>query len=308
MENPSENVQSNRHFTIGACAGNLMMECFIASRTFSGTARDLPAFTEEHLHSSYELLICRQGSGFQFVDGIGHRYEDDSVFVFAPFVKHANISDRSSPEQRYSIRFELPADQPANLAADPRMTAALQQLSREGCFFFRADGQLLQLISMLSDTICSDIPNPELLLSGLLSAVFSHVFHALCLSCKASGEPHGDWMFRSDASQRKFLLDYYFDHLMYTAAGSDVKMEDICTQLHLSPSQLNRVLKETYGTTFKKKSIEVRLAYIRYYLQYSDLSVSEIARRTNFVSDSSFSLFFKQHTGLSPTQYRKQEE
>ena len=299
-------ADGGRHYTVRVSAGGLLFECFIASRTFSGTPEELPAFTEEHLHSSCELLICRQGSGFQFIDGRGHRYGSGTVFVFAPFVKHANIRDPGTPEIRYSIRFEFPDERQSDPPADPRLRAALARFREDGCFQFCAGAPLQYLVGVLAELLQSGAPDPGLLLGGLLSAVFSYVFSSLCESFQTQAAPGGDWTRCSDASQRKFLLDYYFDHLMYAAAGSEIRMDDICAQLHLSPSQLNRVLKETYGTSFKKKSIEVRLAYIKYYLKYSGLSVSEIAQRTNFLSDSGFSLFFKQHTGLSPTQYRRQ--
>jgi len=307
MDASVENTQRDRHFTIGAGVGNLLLECFLASRTFTESEDGDPAFTEEHLHSSYELLICRKGSGFQFVNGRAFRYADTSVFVFAPFVKHANICDPDTPSLRHSIRFEIPDDQTAAVRADAHMSAALQRLRQDGCFLFSADEPLQYLIGALAGVLQQNLPNPELLLSGLLSAIFSYVFYRLFLSCDADGGARCDWVLRNDSNQRKFLLDYYFDHLMYTAAGTEIRMDDICAQLHLSPSQLNRVLRDTYGTTFKQKGIEVRLAYIKYYLKYTRLSITEIAARTNFLSDSGFSLFFKKHTGLSPTQYRKNE-
>ncbi len=305
MPTPEKPTWDERYYTVTASAGNLLISCFLASRTFTNRPAQLemPDFTEEHIHSSYELLICRKGQGFQFINGHAYRYEPGSIFVMAPFIKHANISSGQG-EWRHSIRFELPQNR-GDLPA--YMEEALRQLKHDGCFRFSADDMMLSMLDALAKTVQRNEPHVELLLGGILSTIFSCVFYNLCWLCSKNGGGGGEAPLQEDPSRRKFLLDYYFDHLMYSDADDDVKMDDICRQLHLSPSQLNRVLKETYGTTFKKKSIEVRLAYIKYYLKYTTLTVSEIASRTKFASDSNFSLFFKQHTGLSPTQFRLTE-
>lgn len=305
MPTEEKPARDERYYTVMASAGSLMISCFLASRTFTGRRPelDMPDFTEEHIHSSYELLVCREGTGFQFINGHAFHYEPGNIFVTAPFVKHANIN--SGPgETRHSIRFELPSH---HGELPPYMDEALRYLKQNGSFRFSADEMLLNILDNLAQTMQRSGPHVELLLGGMLSTLFSFVFYNLCWLCSPGGGPGGDASLQEDPSRRKFLLDYYFDHLMYSDADDDVKMEDICRQLHLSPSQLNRVLKETYGTTFKKKSIEMRLAYIKYYLKYTELSISEIASRTKFATDSNFSLFFKQHTGLSPTQFRRAE-
>ena len=103
-----------------------------------------------------------------------------------------------------------------------------------------------------------------------------------------------------DTGRRKFLVDHYFDRVA-DSGEEQGRLKELCGQLHLSPSQLNRFLKETYGVTFKQRTVDVRLAKIKYYLRYTDLTSAEITQRMNFPSDSSFSLFFKQREGMTPT-------
>lgn len=295
------------YYTVSAVAGSCLLECFVAARAFRAAA-DAPqiAFTEEHYHSSYELLLCRSDTGFAFINGVGHRYEENTVFLLAPYVNHASISSREQLRGWYSVRFELLGPVRPQQPRDPVLERALEQLRREGFFSLRAEPELLSLADMLARAVRTTEPDAPLLLSGLLSAVFSWVFRAMRRSQGGDQGSRAAWS-ADGAARRRFLVDYYFDHLMYSGEDTEKKLEDLGRELHLSPSQLNRVLRETYGTSFQKRKIEVRLAYIRYYLKCSDLSVSEIARRTNFASDSSFSLFFKQHCGMSPTEYRRRE-
>ncbi len=304
------NTAQERFYTVHAIAANYLLECFIGSRSFCESAARI-TFTEEHHHSSYELIICHADSGFQFVNGIAHRYETNSMFLLAPYANHANISDceQNAPllYERYSIRFELRDALRAQLPASPCLDAAFARLKEAGFFHLPADASAISFADRIAETIHADQPYAETLLGGFLSALFAYVFRAMCLEEDARGDGKRVAPIANDATRRKFLIDYYFDHLMYGGSETEKSMDALCRRLHLSQSQLNRVMKETYGTSFKKREIEVRLAYIKYYLKYADLTVAEISERAGFISDSAFSAFFKQHCGVAPTEYRRAE-
>ena len=106
-----------------------------------------------------------------------------------------------------------------------------------------------------------------------------------------------------DHEARRRIIDSFFGQ----ALDGSARIEDLCEQVHISPSSLNRVIRELYGTSFKQKLIESRIAYIKYYLKYTDFSIRAVAEKTGFAEDNRLSLFFKQHAGQSPTQYRLQE-
>jgi len=281
--------------------GGLPVECFIASDQHIIKNRH---FSEEHSHASYELLICKSGSGYQFINDKGHRYNDNTVFVFAPFISHAHIADNDMDELRYSIKFEIPnlKEASSDLHIDPAVDIAIKFLSNEGYFQVAADKNLTLAIDILTEILKGDNSYRELLLSGTLSMILALVCREINISLGESDLNSIKSFSTGNINDRKFQIDYFFDQMI----NDNARMEDLCQQVHLSPSQLNRTIKELYGTTFKQKLIDVRIAYIKYFLKYSNLSISEIAEKTNFSSDNSFSLFFKKHCGMSPGQYRKQ--
>ena len=298
MEHPAEQTYSVR-----ASAGNLPIECFLAAHTFFAAEPTAhPAFSEDHVHACFELIFCKRGTGFQFIDGVGHPYADNSMFFITPFTTHAHISSAETSEIRYSVRFILPEGQELSSSCDPAVEYALKKLRQNGYFHFMAEDALLPIIDMIADTVRARPAFAELVLGGLLSALFSYVFREICLAFGEGFAPDRQ-LFAENTNTRKFLIDNFFDQLI----DSNARMEDLCSRVHLSASQLNRVIRELYGTTFKQRMIEVRLAYIKYFLKYSDLPVREIAQRTGFPEDSNLSLFFKQHCGVSPTQYRQTE-
>lgn len=44
---------------------------------------------------------------------------------------------------------------------------------------------------------------------------------------------------------------------------------------------------------------------IKSLLRNADLEIKEVARKAGFASQSSFSRFFRQQTGMSPSEYRR---
>ena len=199
-------------------------------------------------------------------------------------------------EEHYHASYELLLCQGG--AGD--LERALASLREAGCAHFPMDGRMTRLLDMLRE----DTPGRgELETGGLLAALFGRVLQVLCRSFGQGGSGAGQML--DDTGRRKFLVDHYFDRVA-DSGEEQGRLKELCGQLHLSPSQLNRFLKETYGVTFKQRTVDVRLAKIKYYLRYTDLTSAEIAQRMNFPSDSSFSLFFKQHEGMTPTAFRRQ--
>ena len=288
------------HVTASVLLGGCLLECFIAADALACPPREIQGFTEEHYHASYELLLCQGGAGFQFANGTAYGYQADTVFLFPPHVRHASLLNRGQRERRTSIRFLVhPRDRARNGGAGD-LERALASLREAGCAHFPMDGRMTRLLDMLRE----ETPGRgELETGGLLAALFGRVLQVLCRSFGQGGSGAGQML--DDTGRRKFLVDHYFDRVA-DSGEEQGRLKELCGQLHLSPSQLNRFLKETYGVTFKQRTVDVRLAKIKYYLRYTDLTSAEIAQRMNFPSDSSFSLFFKQHEGMTPTAFRRQ--
>ena len=291
-------------FTVRAYAGDLPVECFLSARGFlEDRSLVRPSFSEDHVHASYELLLCRKGSGYQFIEGIAHTYVNETFFLLAPFVTHAHIASPGSAEVRCSIRFILPEGAAFSGRCEPALSAALERLRREQYAQLPASRQIIALADLLTEAVCSAESTALLVLGGLLSSLFSSVFAELSRLYGGAKENTAPMLRAESDSARRLIIDSFFGQSLDGSA----RIEDLCEQVHISPSSLNRVIRELYGTSFKQKLIEARVAYIKYYLKYTDLPVRAVAEKTGFLEDNKLSLFFKQHAGLSPTHYRQRE-
>lgn len=79
----------------------------------------------------------------------------------------------------------------------------------------------------------------------------------------------------------------------------------VCRCLKVSRTYFHRIYLETFGITFVQDVIESRLIYAADLLENTSLSVSAIAEKCGYESDSYFMKQFKQHRGCTPTEYRK---
>lgn len=74
--------------------------------------------------------------------------------------------------------------------------------------------------------------------------------------------------------------------------------------LCVTPCHLNKILKQVTGQTVKKIIILAIVGEAQSLLDNPQRTIAQIAEELEFSTANNFSLFFKKHTGLSPSEYR----
>lgn len=97
------------------------------------------------------------------------------------------------------------------------------------------------------------------------------------------------------------IMDYFFSSSFSTKCG----LAALAQQLHISTRQLNRIIRNTYGMTFRQKINARRLSIALDRLRNSDDSLQEIAQLLGFGSTTAFGIFIKKATGLPPSHIRR---
>ena len=77
--------------------------------------------------------------------------------------------------------------------------------------------------------------------------------------------------------------------------------------LYITPDHLNRTFKAKTGTTAKDYIQSRIITEAKRLLFFSDLANKEIAYELGFNEPANFSAFFKKHTQLSPSNFKKAE-
>lgn len=98
------------------------------------------------------------------------------------------------------------------------------------------------------------------------------------------------------------------DYLVHHHAKKDLSLSMVATALFVDPSYLSKQMKQHLGKSFNDYLVTLRIAKAKELLQQEfHYSVQEIGEKIGYPNQHYFSRVFKQHTGLSPSQYRQQE-
>lgn len=76
-------------------------------------------------------------------------------------------------------------------------------------------------------------------------------------------------------------------------------------RMHLSPKYFTTLVKRTSGLTAAEWISRYVILEAKNLLKYSTMNVQEIAYSLNFPNQSFFGKYFKHHTGMTPSEYKK---
>ncbi|MHA6484534.1 helix-turn-helix domain-containing protein [Paenibacillus sp. strain BS8-2] len=101
----------------------------------------------------------------------------------------------------------------------------------------------------------------------------------------------------------KFVIDYVETHY-----GGDASLEAIADKLGITSPYLSSYFKEKTGTNFSDYIYTVRMNKATEMLLETDLLIQEIASLVGYFSVASFNRVFKRFTGITPSEFRRQNK
>ena len=141
-------------------------------------------------------------------------------------------------------------------------------------------------------------PDPVLYADIVRSLVSTMMLEMLCMMRRQKPE---DKVATSVHRQR---LANEFMRLVEQSDGRIRRVDDFASRLNVTPKYLSTLLKETMS----RRPIEMihfyTLKAIERRLRYTDMTMQEIANDLNFANASFFGKYFKEHTGMTPLDYR----
>ena len=103
-------------------------------------------------------------------------------------------------------------------------------------------------------------------------------------------------------AQLNQLIEYIHNHL-------DEKMDikQLAEQSHFSPYHFHRITRALLGEPIGAYITRTRVETAAKMIRYTDLNIEEVAYNVGFEVPSSLSKAFKNHFGISPSDYRKRK-
>lgn len=256
-----------------------------------GGEPDLP-----HRHDYYTLLLVRKANGQHFIDFNEYAMLGKEVFFVSPGQIHQVIEKEKS--HGYVIVFShhflagnnIPCSfiDDLNLFNDHGNTPPLPLNGYEL-------DRLLRYSDEMWDLYQSDIKFKDQAIGSFLQLFLIHCNNLCTLGLDDTQTYEaGNTILRNF----KELVNNHFT----SWHGSTQYAE----QLNVSPDHLNRVVKSLSGKT-AKDFIHTRIIIeAKRMLYFSELSLKEIAYQLGFSEPANFSAFFKNGSGISPSEFRKQ--
>lgn len=88
----------------------------------------------------------------------------------------------------------------------------------------------------------------------------------------------------------------------------DIGVDDIANHLNISSSYFSHLFKNHYGETFVEYLRKQRMELARKMLRLTSRSVTEVGTLVGYSDRRYFSKVFQRYTGVTPTEYREQED
>ena len=84
-----------------------------------------------------------------------------------------------------------------------------------------------------------------------------------------------------------------------------ITLQDIAQHINLSQSECSRFFKKVTGETLFKYLLKFRIEKSIELLKNTDMTITEIAYETGFISQSYYDQRFQKIKGISPLKYRR---
>lgn len=239
-----------------------------------------------HNHRVYEVHLLTQGACQLNVEGEMVLLQQGQAILLAPDQYH---EPRVLTEELERVSFFFMPDEGAD-----SLRAELYKKVKHYQVFAATEEMLRNGQRLLRDWL-EDSPYRKEKRKALLTGLLIDTFRQLELVTKEQQEADPE-------PSRMFLCDAYFSGTAKRSA------QQLARYLRMSERQMNRCLIEFYGMSFQQKLVQSRMERASWLLRTTNKSVSQIAEEVGYDAESGFYKEFRKCYGMTPLQYRKQNE
>ncbi len=252
-------------------------------KEFEESAREYR--TGVHCHGNYELQLVLEGNVQVTVADQMIDLHPGEAILLAPGTHH-----RTYVDQRCRNRLVL------MIYAEKY---GILQMKEKRFSVFRFDQETEAVCFQLKKTENSQEVFRKELRQALVSQLVIRVFQKLKVSVELPRAESDELHF-----MRIHLIDRHFEYHYMDRGG----MPELAQELHLSCRQLGRLLQTHYGMGFQEKITSERMQRAAQMLRETDLTVSMIAEKVGYSSETTFFQNFRKWFSVTPQQYRTQNK
>ncbi len=252
---------------------------------------------EPHRHSYYTVLIVRNANGLHKIDFNTYELQNKQVFFVAPGQVHQVIENEKSIgfamtfSNQFLVENSIPLSfiDSLNLFQNYGQSPPLHPTDKQFDAIESFANQIFDLYYSNKNMRCFSI-------GAFLKLLLIECNNICSINpIEMDVDTTGDNLIR--AFKKSVDKNYKNEHSTTFYAH----------ELYITPDHLNRTVKAKIGTTAKEYIQSRIIIEAKRLLYFTALTSKEIAYELGFKEPANFSAFFKKHTQLSPSNFKKNE-
>ncbi len=255
---------------------------------FSGTIDEIVQM-HSHTKHGYELHLIDKGKGVLDTEDKRYELSKNVLYVTGPHILHKQTPDLKEPMHELCIYFEIPNTKNTD--------STIAYFSSQDFWIGKSNAAIRAIFRQMNKENEKDGLWKDSVLSSLairLIVEMTRLYHPN--NTKALLSPHD----KDLNENRSWILDQ-----LLLEDCSNVELADFARGMGVCPRQAERIIKNYYGSSFKKLRYESKMAKAATLLERENISIEECALRCGYSSFTAFSAAFKKKYNMTPKAYQK---
>ncbi len=247
-----------------------------------------------HFHSRYEIYYLVSGERFYFIHDRTYLVQKGDLVLISPYVIHKTVDTGKPHHERYLIEFDQ------RFVSNP-IHNGLQSIETlfKNRHVIRLAPKDRHTIERIFENMLDEVQQKgldyEVQLQSLLQQLL--IYAARNLDLSDTRQQHISQTHAKVSEIVKYINTHYTE---------DLTLVSVAEQFEISHFYLSRLFKAVTGFAFIEYLNSIRIKEAQRLLRETNEKVQAIANAVGFVNQSHFGRIFKEITGTSPLQYRKE--
>lgn len=255
-------------------------------KIFSGTLDEIVQM-HSHTKHGYELHLIDAGKGILDTEDNRYYLSKNVLYVTGPNVLHKQIPDMENPMHELCVYLGIP---------DAKNTdSTVNYFSKQGFWIGKSNAAIRQIFKQMNEEYEKESLWKESVLSSLAIRLIVEMTR-LYYPDNALLPPQDIDLNES----RSWILDQ-----LLLEDCSNVKLADFARGMGVCPRQAERIIKNYYGSSFKKLRYESKMAMAAKLLEHENISIEECSVRCGYSSFTAFRAAFKRKYKMTPKEYQQ---
>ena len=249
-----------------------------------------------HYHREVEIIYFNKGSGKRYIGTHISYFKEGELILIGAMLPHYSFVDPIKPGQK-KISLQMREGFPGvTLLMMPEMQPVRQLMERArlGVSF---DGETKKIVGAKLEAMEGLSPIDRVIATFEILKILAQSEEYRVLNSEG-------FLFEitpQDNERLRNIFNYIREHFK-----RQISLDEAAAESNMTPPAFARYFKKNTGKTFTRFVNEYRLVHASKLLAEKPTSIADICFESGFNNFSHFSKLFKEYSGKSPSEYRKE--